>query len=127
MNENLSILNISRRVQSARWLSCALLLLVAYSTTAEAVHSHKNLGQPIQSAESRLVTTSDGPSQSRGQIQSGECLACQFQQTLSSAEFFSPQLILAPVVSTPAASYSAVSVKTFSLSTGHGRAPPVFS
>ena len=125
VKEKLSILDLSRRARSTRLLSYALLFLVAYSTTVEAVHTHKNLLAGSTEVSSACLSDSNAPTQPRTQSPAGECLACQFQHNLSSAELFTPLLILAPVASRPVTSTAVVEVSSLSPRTGHGRAPPV--
>jgi hypothetical protein len=127
VNKKLSILDLSRRVRATRLLSFALLILVAYGTTVEAIHTHRNLLRSNEAASSACLHEGDGSTQSRAQSQAGECLACQFQQNLSSAELFTPHLVLAPAVSLPASISSPVSFNSHSQSTGQGRAPPITS
>jgi hypothetical protein len=127
VNKKLTLLDLSRRVRSARWLSYVLLFLVAYTTTVEAVHTHRNLSRPGLAVETEIKVDADGPSQTRTQAPANECVACQFQRNLSNAELFSNELVLEPAISTPIPSISIVFVNSVSLATGHGRAPPVIS
>src|SRR6266550_3008720 len=122
VNRRLGILDFSRRARTARVLSYVLLFLFAYGTTRDAIHSHRNLPQSTPSATSGFLTGAGSPSQTRGSTQSGECLVCQFQQNLSSAELFTPLLVLAPAPSPSFSSVPAVSFCSPSRSTGHGRA-----
>jgi len=125
MHRKLSILDFSRSVRAARLLSYALLLLFVYASTAEVVHSHRNLQRSIPTAGSSFLTDESSPGQKAGTTSSNDCLACQFQQNLSTAEVVTPHLILSAPVIVRSADNASVSFLSPSRTTGHGRAPPV--
>ncbi|HXD32953.1 MAG TPA: hypothetical protein VN643_17645 [Pyrinomonadaceae bacterium] len=125
--KKLSIMDFSRRAQATRLLSLALLVLVAYSTTFEAVHTHKNLLRSTPAATTASINDSNAPSQTRAQNPAGECLACQFQQNLSNAELLAPPTINGPAVFHAVAVSAPLSINSLSQRTGYGRAPPVTS
>jgi hypothetical protein len=127
VNKRLSISDISRRTRSVRLLSYVLLFLFAYGTTIEVVHSHRAIPRGAPAAESGFLQDSGGPSSTRQTAQSGECLVCQFQQNLSSAELFTPLLVFAAATTSSPVSTQVVSFLSQARSPGQGRAPPVIS
>jgi hypothetical protein len=108
-------------------LSYVLLFLFAYGSTAEAVHSHGNIPRGLPAAMADLVRDGGGTSSTKSPARSGDCLVCQFQENLSSAELFTPQLVLGPATSASVLHVSLVSFRSLIRSTGQGRAPPVTS
>jgi hypothetical protein len=108
-------------------LSYALLFLFVYSSTAEAVHHHGVVSRNLAAATSAVsdtgaVSNSSTPSAPQRSGSASECLVCQFQQNLSSAEIFTPLLVLAP-----ATSDQKFPIRSATTSTPQGRGPPSIS
>ncbi|MDQ2855018.1 MAG: hypothetical protein M3R68_01720 [Acidobacteriota bacterium] len=127
MNKRLSISDISRGTRSVRVLSYVLLFLFAYGTTTEVVHSHRTIPRGIPAAESGFLQDSGGTSSTRQTAQSGDCLVCQFQQNLSSAELFIPSLVFAAATTSSPLRTQLTSFLSQARSPGQGRAPPAIS
>jgi hypothetical protein len=126
VNKRLSIFDHSHRPRAARRLTCVLLFLFAYGATAEAVHTH-GVVAGIPRATADVVRDSGGTSSTKGPARPGDCLICQFQQNLASAETFTPMLEPAPARAASTVQVSPVSFLSLVRSTGQGRAPPVTS
>jgi len=114
-------------------LSYALLFLFVYSSTTEAVHHHgvvsRNLPAAATGAASDpgALSNSSTPSAPQRSSSAGECLVCQFQQNLSSAETFTPLLVLAPAASDQTFPIAAAVFRSATTSTPQGRGPPSIS
>jgi hypothetical protein len=121
-----------QRTQNSRLLSYALLFLFIYSSTAEAVHHHGVVSRSLLAAANTVndtgaVNNSSTPSAPQRSAPASECLVCQFQQNLSSAEIFTPLLLLAPVTSNQTFPIAAPSFRSATTSTPQGRGPPSIS
>jgi len=113
----------------SRALAYLLLILIGFSSTVGVTHHHgrTNLSPPTTSStiHSPLAEVSIPSSTTRDPVKSGDCLVCQFQQTLSNAEIFTPEVLPAPTGSAPVFRVLAVAFHSKTRSTGQGRAPPV--
>ena len=127
MHTQRSRFNFPHRAQCSRLLSYALLFLFIYSSTAQAVHNHGKVVRGVPAAAGFVLNDGSTTSSTKGPATAGECLVCQFQQNLSSAEIFTPLIVLAPAVSPEIVSSPAASFRSIARSTGQGRAPPVTS
>ena len=125
VNKRLSIFDYSHRPYLARLLSYVLVVLVAYGSTAEAVHSHGALSRGVLPAAADTVLDAGGTSSTNTPVRFSDCLVCQFQQNLSSAELFTPPLESATEASASIIQVPSVSFRSLVRSTGQGRAPPV--
>jgi len=124
--------SFSDRGPGSRLLSYALLFLFVFSSTAEAVHHHgvaRNVlaAATTTEADSGALSTSSNPSTPQRSSPTSECLVCQFQQNLSSAEIFTPLLVLAPVTSDQRFHITAAIFRSATTSTPQGRGPPPIS
>jgi len=114
-------------------LSYALLFLFIYSSTAEAVHHHGVVSRDLPAAatstidDAGAVSNSSTPTTPQRSGAAGECLVCQFQQNLSSAESFTPLLVLAPPASEQTFSITVAVLFSVTTSTAPGRGPPSIS
>jgi len=127
VNKGLSIFNFPRRARSARVLSYVLLVIFAYGTTTEAIHSHGTIPRGTPAATSGFLQDGGGTSSTKLPAKSSECLVCQFQQNLASGELFTPLLVFAAATASSPIRSQAVSFLSRTRSTGQGRGPPVTS
>ena len=76
-----------------RWLSCVLLVLITHGATAELVHRHGGLSLSSAAAESVVVLSGTGESETAKPplLSANNCLICQFQQHLTHGVFDTPQ------------------------------------
>jgi len=118
-----------RHAPAARVLAFVLLLLVAYSTTAEAVHKHGNLLVRNQATQGiSVASTPDGTGSSLNDSRSlGDCLICQLHQNLSTTLFSPLPQAIAPVVQATLAPTVEVSYLSHAATPQRGRAPPFAS
>jgi len=105
-------------------LAYVLLFLFAYGATTQAVHSHGIISGGVPAATADALRDSSGTSSTKGPARSSDCLVCQFQQSLSSAETFTPLLEAVPAASALVIQAPSVSFLSLTRSTGQGRAPP---
>jgi|SRR5438105_7067061 len=114
-----------RRALWVRGLSYVLLFLFVYASTAEAVHTHGN-NLPAASAITNVnvADSSEGSTSTKHTSNSGECVVCQFQQSLSSAVLYTPLLLLAPQEFHNVASFATAQHTSAAINTQQGRAPP---
>ncbi|HKC64615.1 MAG TPA: DUF2946 family protein [Pyrinomonadaceae bacterium] len=116
----------TRHALPARLLAFVLLALVAYMTTAEAVHNHGNLSaNRTATIESVASRPSDASSSLDDSNSIADCLICQLHQNLSTTLFNPLPQVIAPqeqAAQTPAA---AISYLSQSDTVRRGRAPPV--
>jgi len=120
----------AQRAPGSRLLSYALLFLFVYSSTAEAVHHHGVVSRNLPAATTStngVVSNSSTPSAPQKSGPAGECLVCQFQQNLSSAEIFTPLLVLAPATSDQTFPVAGIRFRSTTTSTPQGRGPPSIS
>jgi hypothetical protein len=113
-------------------LSFALLLLFAYGSTAEAIHTHGNYSGNLATTSTTAASDTGAASNSNTPAprRSGavnECLVCQFQQNLSSAEIFTPALTQAPPTATQQFRIATALFSSVTINTPHGRGPPAIS
>jgi hypothetical protein len=107
-----------------RLLSVALLCLLGYGATAEAIHRHGGIA-PVQAADSSVrFDRQSTDSNARTLVNENDCTLCQLQRNLFAGLLYAPLRIIVPVVParrTPALSTSYL----FALRTlQRGRAPP---
>jgi len=111
-----------------RVLAFVLLVLIAYSTTAEAVHNHGNL---LLSRAPQTVTAVSEPSDTSSSLNDsrslGDCLICQLHQNLSTTLFSPLPQVVAPVAQAPLAPLAEVSYFSYAATPKRGRAPPLAS
>src|SRR5947209_9949668 len=116
----------TRHALPARLLAFVLLILVAYMTTAEAVHKHGNLSvNRTASTETVASRPSDTGTSLDDSSSIADCLICQLHQNLSTTLFNPLPQVIAPqeqVAQTPAATISYLSQSD---APRRGRAPPI--
>ena len=113
----------------SRVLTYLLLVLVGYGSTFGLTHRHGNLSPKISQPNAYSITNSlaarDGSTSTTNHPKWGDCLVCQFQQSLSNAELFTPLVIHASTTSPSKIRVVAVSFLSNIRSARQGRAPPV--
>src|SRR5437588_12264394 len=113
-----------RNALCVRSLTYALLLLFAYGSTAEALHNHGNILAGASETDAISVSESrEGTTSSNDRPQAGDCVLCQFQQSLSSAAMFSPSLLLVSQEFHTTATVAVAPLIAVATSTQQGRAP----
>jgi Protein of unknown function (DUF2946) len=129
VNRQLLRFDDRHRARATRLLSYALLILFAYGSTAEAVHSHGSGLQRVPAADTltSAVDTASNTSSRNDTNQSGDCVICQFHQNLSAAAIFTPLLVMTAATSTPQVSFVTTSISSRTVCTRQGRAPPFSS
>ena len=113
----------------ARLLTYALLLLVSYGSTFEAVHSHShgNASLRVNTTHNSISDLSNQRSPTGRSVPGSKCLVCQFHQQLSTGVTAAPALLSAPVVH-KSVSRNLVSTYASARHTPQrGRAPPFTS
>lgn len=109
----------------ARVLAFVLLVLVAYSTTAEAVHKHGNL---LLNQAPQTVTAVSEPTDTGSSLNDsrslGDCLICQLHQNLSTTLFSPLPQVVAPVTQATLAPRTEAFYLSQSDPPRRGRAPP---
>ncbi|PYS48222.1 MAG: hypothetical protein DMF68_13760 [Acidobacteria bacterium] len=118
----------TRHALSARLLAFVLLLLVAYTTTAEAVHKHGNLSV---NRTATIETVASRPSDTSSSLDDSDsiagCLICQLHQNLSTTLFNPQPQVIAPQEQTTHAPAVAISYLSQTDTPRRGRAPPFTS
>ena len=126
-SKNESTLKVKHAL-SARVLAFALLVLVAYSATAEAVHKHGNL---LLSQAAQTVTAVSAPGDTGSLLNDsrslGDCLICQLHQNLSTTLFSPLPQVVAPVTQATLAPVAEISYLSHAATPRRGRAPPLTS
>src|SRR5690349_22097768 len=101
MRVRLSLVNHCQRASKSRALAYVLLILVAFSSTVGLAHRHGSLSRnPSQTTFSFTETNSPvqinvPSSTTQDPVRPDDCLICHFQQSLSSAEIFTPVVLAA--------------------------------
>src|SRR6266850_137472 len=124
-----SSLHYGQRARCSRVLTYLLLVLVGYGSTFGLTHRHgifsPKISQPDAYSLTNSLTARDVTTSTPNHPRSGDCLVCQFQQSLSNAEIFTPAVIHASTTSPSIIRVVAVAFLSNLRSTGQGRAPPV--
>jgi hypothetical protein len=125
-----SSLHHGQRARCSRVLTYLLLVLVGYGSTLGLTHRHGNLSPRISQPNAYTTITNslaarDVTTSTTNHPKSGDCLVCQFQQSLSNAEIFTAVVRHASTASPSIIRVVAVSFLSNIRSTGQGRAPPV--
>jgi len=124
-----SSLHYGQRARWSRVLTYLLLVLVGYGSTFGLAHRHGNLSPKISEQNAYSITDSlaarDGSTSTTNHPKSSDCLVCQFQQSLSNAEIFTPVVIHASTTSPSIVRIVSVSFLSNTGTTRQGRAPPV--
>ncbi len=118
-----------QRASRARVVTYVLLGLISYGATLGLTHRHGNvlrsISQPAYATTTNSLAAGDLTPSTTNHPNPGDCLVCQFQQSLSNAEIFTPVVISTSVTSAPITPPVGVPVLANSRSTSQGRAPPV--
>ena len=127
----LQSVNHRRRVYRSRALAYVLLILVGFSSTVGLAHRHGSLARNASQTTSSFTETNTSvkinlpSSTTQDPVRSGDCLVCHFQQSLSSAEIFTPVVLAALTGSTSVIPQLSVSFLSRTQSFVKGRAPPI--
>src|SRR6266567_5237428 len=115
-----------RRANWRRALGYLLLLLIAYGTTVEAVHSHGSvsLDRPGVAA---ISDAGGSDASDTGHSHHTECPMCQFQQQLFNGLVHAPLFALTPSAQIASDCAPAVVYPSISTTIRRGRAPPLAS
>ena len=118
-----------QRASRSRVVAYVLLALVSYGATLGSMHRHGNVLRSIPQAAYATLTNSlaarDLTTSTTNDPKPGDCLVCQFQQSLSNAEIFTPVVIRTSLTSSPSITPPfGAPVLANSRSTSQGRAPP---
>ena len=131
MTTRLPSVNYHQRACRSRALAYVLLILVGFSSTVGLAHRHGSLSRnPSQTTVSLTeantsVKINVPASTTQDPVRSGDCLVCHFQQSLSSAEIFTPVVLAGLTESTSVISQVSVSVLSRTQTLVKGRAPPI--
>ncbi len=118
----------TRHAPATRLLAFVLLALVAYTTTAEAVHLHGRLSLNQTTATETVVSGPDDAGTSLDDTGSiADCLICQLHQNLSTTLFSPLPQVIAPQEQTAHAPAVAISYLSQTDTPRQGRAPPLTS
>jgi len=122
-----SLLHVQRASRS-RVVIYVLLGLISYGATFGLTHRHGNalrsVSQPATATTTNSLAEGDLTNSTTNHPNPGDCLVCQFQQSLSNAELFTPVVISTSVTSASITPPVGVPVLARSRSTSQGRAPP---
>jgi hypothetical protein len=106
------------------WLGFCLLLLIAYGSTADAIHHHGNV-VPGASVKAELsLGSSDSDSTTNRSLKENDCTICQLQRNLHASLLYSPVRTIAPVTQIPNESTAVASYLFAFHAPRRGRAPP---
>ena len=115
----------SSRTLNARVLVYALLALISFNATVEAVHNHDYfLGRETQSARASIGDASDSDARANQSKQSGECLICQLQRQMVGALIAAPPFLSKPLAQAPLAQTPLIFDGSIAQTPSRGRAPP---
>src|SRR6266536_3685940 len=119
-----------QHARRSRALAYVLLVLIGYGSTLGVTHRHGNLSPRISQPNAYTTITNslaarDVTTSTTNRSKSGDCLVCQFQQSLSNGELCTPVVIHASTKSPSIIRVLAVSFLSNIRSTRQGRAPPV--
>ncbi|MGA9998216.1 MAG: hypothetical protein WBP93_22575 [Pyrinomonadaceae bacterium] len=118
----------SRHAPLTRMLAFALLVLVTFSATAEAVHKHGNLAGVREAVSSASISNApDSNSRLRNTQTGAECLICQLHQHLFATVLNRPPHIAPPQTQHVQAQATATSYLSQTDAPRRGRAPPLSS
>lgn len=118
----------TRHALYVRLLAFVLLILVAYMTTAEAVHKHGNLSvNRTASIETVASRPSDASSSLDDSSSIADCLICQLHQNLSTTLFNPLPQAIAPQEQAADIPAAAISYLSQTDTPRRGRAPPLTS
>jgi len=112
------------RHSGRRWLGFCLLMLIAYGSTADAIHHHGNV-VPRASVKAELsLGSSDSDSTANRSLAENDCTICQLQRNLHVSLLYSPVRMIAPVTQIPNESTAVASYLFTFHAPRRGRAPP---
>ena len=118
-------------VQSRRVLTYVLLLLIGYASSAGTAHRHGGLTTLSPSSVDSRTSSSSAAFDLGGSTGSTEkpsdCQICQFRQSLSNGTIFTAIILQRPTASSAVFSIATLANSSITLTTAHGRAPPVIS
>ena len=129
MTVRLQSVNHSQHASRSRALAYVLLILIGFSSTVGLAHRH-GLSTNLSQTRFSLTETNASPtinvppSTTQDPVQSGDCLVCHFQQSLSSAEIFTPVVLAALTGSASVIQTLSASFLSRTQSIAQGRAPP---
>lgn len=130
---SLTSVGLWQRPLRSRGLAYALLILIGFTSTVGLTHRHGSRQPKLSPNTVSFTRTSSLPqvnapaSTTRDSSRSSDCLICQFQQNLSSAEVFTPEAVHAATGSAAVFRQTSLIVLSKTRRVGHGRAPPTTS
>jgi hypothetical protein len=122
--DNLNVSWVGGGFRRRRWLTFCLLFLVAYGSTADAIHHHGNLiaGTSVKAESS--IRNADSDLTSNKILTENDCTICQLQRNIQAGLLYSQVSVIAPVTQSRSESAKVLSYLFAFHAQQRGRAPP---
>ena len=116
-----------RQSSTQRFIAFALLFLIAYGSSFQAVHRHRNSSVSAPDTLTALSNPDNTDAPDGSSLPDSKCLVCQFHRQLATSVTATPVLLSAPVVHLPVSQSITFSYTSAFETPRRGRAPPLNS